>query len=182
MRVITGKFKSRKLVYPRVKAVRPTMDRVKESIFNVLGRDIEDAIVLDLFAGCGSLGIEALSRGARSVTFVDTHPAAIDSLTQNITNLDLSSQTSVLRKDVISAIASFALKKQEFDLILMDPPYGTDITKKTLMKIYGSDILARNGNLVIEHSAHDELPFSKGVEIITHKEFGETQVTFLTKL
>ncbi len=181
MRVIAGKYKSRQLVYPKVKAVRPTMDRVKETLFNVLGSDVEDARVLDLFAGCGGLGFEALSRGARSATFVDVHSASIDAIRKNITNFDLDKQTSVLRKDVLAAIALLSQKKHEFDLILLDPPYGTDITKKTLMKIYGSDILAPNGNLVIEHSAHDELPYSKSVEVITHKEFGETWVTFLMK-
>jgi 16S rRNA (guanine(966)-N(2))-methyltransferase RsmD len=181
MRVIAGKYKSRLLDYPHIKSVRPTMDRVKESVFNVLGDSVEGGRVLDLFAGSGSLGIEALSRGAASVVFVESHPVAIGVLRKNIEALKIQDMCTVLGRDVLPTLSYLHDTHNVFDLIILDPPYGTDLTKKTLMKIYASDILAPNGNMVVEHSAHDQLPSSKDIGVITHKEFGETFVTFFNK-
>ena len=181
MRIIAGKFKSRRITFPRTKRVRPTMDRVRESVFNVLNDDVRDACVLDLFSGCGSLGLEALSRGARSADFVDKNHAAITALKKNIQSLAVSDMTTVYKRDVLTFLRRTAAENREFDLIFMDAPYGSSITKKSLMKIYGFGILARNGNMVVEHSIHDRLPSSKNIGIITHKDFGETRVSFLRR-
>jgi 16S rRNA (guanine(966)-N(2))-methyltransferase RsmD len=179
MRIVAGKFKSRRLSYPKSKTIRPTMDRVKEALFNVLGNDLTDMRVLDLYAGSGALGLEALSRGAASVVFVDSASPAIRAIKQNIEELDVAENVEVIKMRVFEVLDIFNRNKREFDLILIDPPYNTDLTKKTLMKIYGFDILARNGKLVIEHSAHDQLPCAKHIEIVTHKKFGETHLSFL---
>jgi 16S rRNA (guanine966-N2)-methyltransferase len=179
MRIIAGKFKSRKLTFPRAKTTRPTMDRVKETLFNVLGDQISDAAVLDLFAGCGSLGFEALSRGARSALFVDSDTAAISCLNTNSAALGLTHAVRIIKSSVPAVLASFERDKRIFDIILMDPPYSADLAKKTLLKIYGFDILAPNGILVIEHAVHEKLPLAKHIEFITHKKFGQTQLSFL---
>src|SRR3989338_3709467 len=101
MRVIAGKFKSRKLKFPKTRDIRPATDRLKETIFNVLGQDLSGLAVLDIYAGMGSLGIESLSRGAARATFIDQSPLAIQYITENLKNLGLESQATVLKSDAL---------------------------------------------------------------------------------
>lgn len=178
MRIIAGRFKSRKLSFPRSNKTRPTMDRVKETLFNVLGEQVEGARVLDLYAGCGSLGFEALSRGASSVVFVDSDPHAIRCLQANADTFSVREEVRILKTTVFEALTDCQCSHHAFDIILIDPPYDRYLAKKTLLKIYGFDILAPNGILVIEHAAHEQLPIAKHIEIITHKKFGQTQLSF----
>ena len=179
MRIIAGEFKSRRLKIPKSNSVRPTMDRVKETLFNIIGDEIKGARVLDLCAGCGSLGFEALSRGALSVCFVENNRAAASCIRENSSLLKVESLVRIMQQSVLSVVEVLHKKRDQFDFILFDPPYGGIVTKKTLMKLDQFGILARNGKMVIEHSAHEMIPELKHFEHVMSKEFGETQLSFL---
>ncbi len=185
MRVISGYFKGLNLKMP--KGIRPTSDKVKEALFDVLGQSVAEAAVLDLFAGSGALGLEALSRGAKRIAFVDNNPRCIKAIEQNLTSLQLipnvvtsretlrDAEETLQRKtsfgkaynlplitnlyclDAFKAINLLARKKQHFDLILLDPPYYKGLAKKTLITIAQNGILTENAFVVAEHYKKDEL-------------------------
>ncbi len=179
MRIIAGKYKSRRLKLPKKKSIRPTMDRVKETLFNVIGQDISGKHVLDLCAGCGSLGFEALSRGAQSVCFVDNDPSAIQCIKHNAELLKAEDLVTIIKKSVLIVVPLLKSRNKIFDYILFDPPYRGILTKKTLMKLNQFDILAPCGKIIIEHSAHENITELERFEYIMSKEFGETRLTFL---
>jgi 16S rRNA (guanine(966)-N(2))-methyltransferase RsmD len=182
MRIITGKYKSRRLEYPKTKDVRPTMDRVKESMFNMIGRDIEDTKVLSIFAGSGSLGFEALSRGAQHVMFIDIHPESLKAIKHNQETLGVTSaEMEIVKGNALSYIEILKRRGRLFDYIFIDPPYCQDLIKKTLMKLEGFDILAPISYLVIEHAKDEPIPASNVFNIINNKRFGATQVTICKK-
>ncbi len=157
MRVIAGKFKGRRLKMPKGIKVRVTKDRIKESLFQILDKKIEGKDILDLFAGSGSLGIEALSRGAKSVTFVETNPKCIKAIRETLTQLDIKG-SNLLRMDAFDSIRYFAGNNIKFDIILLDPPYYKKLGKKVLNKLERYDILKNLAFVVIEHSKGDLLP------------------------
>ncbi|MBU1862531.1 MAG: 16S rRNA (guanine(966)-N(2))-methyltransferase RsmD [Candidatus Omnitrophica bacterium] len=179
MRIIAGQYRSRKLKFPKTKAVRPAMDRVRETIFNIIGDEIIGARVLDLYAGCGSIGFEALSRGAQSAFFVEVHHQAVKCIQENSALLDVKVSITIMQMLVSRAIPLLHKKGSLFDFIFIDPPYGGERAKKTLMKLYRFGILAPHGKMIIEHSAHDELALTNEIEVIACKKFGETIVSFL---
>ena len=135
MRIISGTSKGRKLVTPRSQSLRPTSDRVKESIFNILQDDIVGKVVLDLFAGTGNLGIEALSRGAKKTIFVEKGRQALRLIQRNLTQFGLEERSEILPKDANRAIGILKQRGESFDLILMDPPYEMGLIQRTLMKL-----------------------------------------------
>lgn len=179
MRIITGKFKGRKLVFPKAKDVRPAMDKVRESIFNILGEVVLDAQVLDLFAGSGSMGFEALSRGARHATFVENHKSALDSIRKNASNLKLVDNFTIIPQGVNEALSFIKKSGPTFNLIFVDPPYDKGYIRKTLSHIIEFDILRAFGWIVLEHSK-DEKPEEAGeYRIVKERRFGQTLLTFL---
>jgi len=179
MRIIAGKYKSRRLKFPQIKSIRPTMDRVRETVFNVIGAHIKEAHVLDLCAGSGSYGFEALSRGAEYVYFVEFNNSAISIINENTRILNVADQVAIKRLNVLRAVSLLHKESQQFRVIFFDPPYSTELTKKTLMKIYQSDILAPNGMIIVEHSIHDNIILSNSFLRLSQKQFGETYVTFI---
>jgi len=150
MRIISGSAKGRKLVTPEGTNTRPTTDRVKESIFNIIQFDIEGRDVLDLFAGSGQIGIEALSRGAASAVFVDVSAKAVGAIRQNLSMVGFSDRGRVVAGDAISFIGSV---KDKFDLIFLDPPYGDKPLAKTLNAIMTFDICREGGIILCENAA-----------------------------
>lgn len=144
MRVITGTARGRKLREPKNMDIRPTTDKVKESLFSIIQFDVAGRRALDLFAGTGQLGIEALSRGAKSATFVDQSNDAIAITKENLASCGLSAQ--VVRDDAIS----FLERCGEFDLIFLDPPYASGLLEAALRKINKFDILADGGIIICE--------------------------------
>ena len=135
------------------------------------------AEVLDVFAGCGSLGFEALSRGAKSVTFVDNHKASMSSIKVNADRLNVSGRIQMISRDAVAALSQLSQKK--FDLIFIDPPYDKDFIRNTLRQVFDSDILRPFGWLVLEHSKREE-PVVEGEYVkVKEKRFGATYVTFL---
>lgn len=180
MRIISGEFRGRKLATPRGVKIRPTADRLRESIFNILGPAVAHTTVLDLFAGTGALGLEALSRGARSAVFVDIGGKALDLVGKNIVALDLSDRTHVLRWDIRRNLACLGHWTQGFNLIFMDPPYGRNLVIPTLAHLRSSEALAANAHLVVEHSSDEHVdPTRVGFRLVDQRLYGDTIVSFL---
>ena len=179
MRVISGKARGLKLNTPKNEDVRPTTDRVKESLFNIINGYIIDGDVLDLFAGTGSLGIECLSRGANKCVFVDINKTSIDIVKSNIKKARVEDNAEILNIDYKSAIERVKNKNYKFDIIFMDPPYYENMFIDSLKKIDESDILKDDGIIVVEHDTKQKFPESIGKLIKDRsKKYGNTTLTF----
>lgn len=159
MRVIGGEFGSRKLKAPGKLAMRPTSDRLRETLFNVLGPAIEDALFIDLYAGTGAIGIEGLSRGAREAIFVEMHPAAVRLIRGNLESLKIASRVEIFATDAARALEALARRKLVADFIFLDPPYDdVDERLRVLELLDGSHLVAPSGIVIVEHSVKTELP------------------------
>lgn len=173
MRVIAGSRKGHKLVAPRGLDTRPTSDRVRENVFNLVG-PVDGARVLDLFAGSGALGIEALSRGAASAVFVERDPDAVRAIERNLDRLRLTG-ARVVGSDVLRTIAQEAIAGGKYDLVLLDPPYGMLNEIQSKLARHLPPLLAADGLLVFETDARTEpeLP----LPVRTSRKYGQTRVT-----
>lgn len=155
MRVISGSARGRKLKELQGMDTRPTTDKVKESLFNIIQFEIEGRRVLDLFGGTGQLGIEALSRGADHCTFVDMRKEAAALIRENLRLTGLSERSRVVQGDALSFLSSCG---EKFDVILLDPPYHTELLEKSVERITEFDILREHGIMICESAAERELP------------------------
>lgn len=169
MRVIAGEFKSRSLKAVPGNLTRPTSDKVKESLFQMIGPFFSAGHALDLFAGSGNLGIEAISRGIEHVTFVEKNPKAIRTIHENIALVKVADQTTVYRMDAFRALQLFAKEKMKYDLIFVDPPYEKISYQKILEQIVTLDLLADSGKIICEHDpsnnfSHEALHITKQVK------------------
>jgi len=163
MRIGSGTFKGRTLKTPKGEATRPTSGLVRETLFNILARDIPDARVLDLFAGSGSVGLEALSRGAVHATFVEMARPALACLRENIAALDVAAETTVLPYPVDRALAELTRAGNLFDLIFLDPPFAdAEAYARTLAAVADGNLLAPDGILIAQHGARLPLPEEVG--------------------
>jgi len=181
MRIIGGRSKGRVLASPKGQAIRPTSDRVKESIFNALQDKMAGKVVLDLFAGTGNLGIEALSRGAKKVIFVEKERQALGLIQRNLTQFGLEERSEILPRDVKRAIGILKQRGECFDLILMDPPYEKGLIRKTLLELNSQQIYHKDSILVIEHNRREPLPhILEGWNLIRQRRMGDTVISFLT--
>ena len=151
MRVISGSKKGYKLKGPKGKDIRPTEDRIKESLFNILGYINEGSTALDLFAGSGSIGIEFLSRGASKVYFIDKSYWSIRAIKENLIRTKLEEKAVVIKNDAIKGIRMLDTKNIKFDYIFADPPYGENLIIRILENIWNQDILKMNGTIILEH-------------------------------
>jgi 16S rRNA (guanine966-N2)-methyltransferase len=173
MRVIAGSRKGHKLSAPPGLDTRPTSDRVRENVFNLVG-PVDGARVLDLFAGSGALGIEALSRGAATAVFVERDPDALRTIERNLDRLRLTG-ARVVRGDVLQTIAQEALAGAKYDLVLVDPPYGMLPEIQPRLARHLPPLLAAEGLLVVETDARVEPELSLPVR--TSRKYGQTRVT-----
>ncbi len=177
MRVISGSARGKKLITSEGLDVRPTLDRVKESVFNMIAFDIPDACVLDLFSGSGSLGIETLSRGAGECTFVDKSAQSIDITKKNLEATHLVDLSSVINTDSIEFIKS---TNKKFDIIFIDPPYESDLYDKSLKAIKESGILNDDGFIVLEYDTETTPDFSThSFNIIKDKKYGRVKILIM---
>jgi len=181
LRVITGIYRGRKLESIEGMDVRPTSDKVKESLFNILGVDVIDSDFLDLFGGTGSIGIEALSRGARHVVFIDNSIKSIKVLRRNLENLRIKEQAEVYNADYQTAINKLYGNRRKFDIIFIDPPYRRGIAQDALNQINLQPILSENGIIIVEHDDRDDMPENVGVLVkYRDKRYGNTRLSFYT--
>jgi 16S rRNA (guanine966-N2)-methyltransferase len=175
MRIIAGALKGR-ILAPVKGRTRPTAARVREAIFSILGA-LPEAKVLDLFAGTGALGIEALSRGAARAVFVEDHPEALKGLRRNLESLDLIERSEVLPLPVAAALRKLAARGEQFGLVFLDPPYGGGAAAATLGSLAGSGLLLPQARVVAEHSRRETLPETAGVLALqVLRRYGDTQV------
>ena len=180
MRIISGISKGRRLATPKSQAIRPTSDRVKESIFNILGNLVDGKAVLDLFAGTGSLGIEALSRGAHKALFVEKGRQALRLIEKNLSQLGMNGRSEILPTSVSRAIGILKQRGESFDLILMDPPYEKGLIQETLVKLYSHRIYHKDSILVVEHDRREPLPeVVEGWILTRQRKIGNTMISFL---
>lgn len=170
MRISAGIYKSRRIVCPQ--GIRPTTDRVKQALFSALSRELEGQNVLDLFSGSGALGLEALSRGAGLVTFVEMTGPCLKSIRANIAALDVAAQSIIIKADVREFIMSCTWS---YDLILMDPPYNKGLASQLAPHVYR--LLKPGGDLVIEHSPREKI----AMEIWKSRVYGDTMVSYIQR-
>lgn len=160
MRVIGGKYGGQNLVSFKADHIRPTTDRVKESLFNILP-DLEGADVVDLFCGTGNLGIEALSRGARHVTFVDASEKSLSILRANLQKLNITEPTLILRKDVLKFVRNYS--GDGYDFVFIDPPFTEEMADQVLTTVEGSEVMRQTSILAIESARREKLLDDYGV-------------------
>ena len=167
MRVISGKYKGRNIIGYDIEGTRPTQDRVKESLFGMIQDYIDGASVLDLFAGSGNLGIEAMSNGAESCVFVDNNKECIKVINKNISGID---NVTVIEADYKKALDSF--KGRKFDLIFLDPPYNLECIDYILDKVIEYDLLNQNGLVICEYEFDTFKDNYENLELIKEKKYG----------
>ena len=173
MRIVGGARSRRSIKVPK-KGVRPTKAIVREAIFNMIGNRIHSARVLDIFAGSGALGIEAISRSAEHCTFVEKEPKI---LRGNITDLSFQEQATVLAQDFRRALR--LIKKKAFDVIFADPPYNKKLAQITVDLVNRYDLLCTTGQLIIEHSPREKICVPETLSILKQKKYGDTMITIL---
>ena len=180
IRIIGGELKGRKLATVRGLKTRPTTDRVRESIFNILGNSIRGARVLDLYAGTGAMGIEALSRGAESVLFADDHKTALAALQKNIKTCSLEKRSKTIKWDIFSNLNILRSYSPAFNLVFLDPPYDQNMIHPTLSNLVTSRCLESGSRLVIEHSQRESIAETlPEFKISDRRRYGKTLVSFL---
>lgn len=179
LRVIAGLARGRKLKVPRVSWLRPTSDRVKESLFNILAPKVPGSIFLDLFAGSGSIGIEALSRGCARTIFVENNPKAVSYIRKNLDDAGLTGGAQIYKLHVLKALYLFEKQEMKFDIIFLDPPYFKQYEAAVLKKIDKKGLLKKGGIVVTESSKKTFLPPRVGDLFITRRaEYGDTALNF----
>lgn len=179
MRIIAGSLKGRTLISPTSLAVRPATDRVKGSIFNMLQNrlGLGGAFVLDLFAGTGSLGFEAISRGAEKVVFVDDDDEALDLIEQNADKLGCADRCEVRKGDALNHVV---METRAYHLIFADPPYAFPELSSIPERIFSRQLLKKDGLLIIEHARRTTFPPSTAYRVAVSREFGNTTVSFFS--
>ena len=181
MRVIAGTARGHKLVAPNGLNTRPTLDRVKENLFNILRPYLHGARFLDLFGGSGAIGIEALSQGAKESVFVEHRTHAAKVIRQNLIHTKLINQGRILNMQVWRAIELLS-KERTFDIIYIDPPYKSDITEKVINTLGNANLLHENGLLAVEMHQSAPLPDVKRYTIKNFKEYGNTKMIFYANI
>jgi len=180
VRIIGGKFKGRKLRSVRGTRTRPTAERTREAIFNIIAFQVHDVNVLDLFAGTGALGIEALSRGAQSAVFIDISNPSLSILRENLAGLSVESSTRVIRWDLAANLNCLLSMPRAFDLVFMDPPYNKNLIKPALDHLHTSQSLDSDARVIVEHSQREPVdPDPLLFDIVDHRKYGKTLVSFL---
>lgn len=180
MRVISGSARGLKLNSPINNDVRPTTDRVKESMFNIISSRVYDGDVLDLFAGSGALGIECISRGASKVVFCDKSKDSIDVLKSNLEKIKCDKSVyEIIAGDFRNALKKIPSKKiSSFDIIFIDPPYYEGLFEEAINLIVENNILCEDGIIVVEHDSNTDLPDFSNIYKIKEKKYGMTKLTF----
>ncbi len=183
MRIISGKFKGKKIYEPSDKTTRPLKDLTKESIFNIIKHSnkfklsLENSDILDLFSGVGSFGLEALSRGAKYVTFVENYQNVLEILKKNIEKLEFKKKSTIIKSDVFQN-NFFKKIEKKFDLIFIDPPFNEKKISLILSEINNLNILKKDGLIIIHRHRNVEDNFMKEFKILETKKYGISKIIF----
>ncbi len=176
MRIIAGRARGTQLFAPKGTDTRPTLDRIKESLFNILQSHIPDALVLDLFAGSGALALESISRGAQGAVLVDYNREAQTCILKNIEKLRMGEQATLIPCQWSTALEQCVAKKHRFDLIYLDPPYRMHILAEIADALAQKKLLANNAVLVLEHQA-DYVPIlGESFSLLSIRTYGDTHI------
>lgn len=181
MKVISGKYKGRKLEGFNIIGTRPTMDRVKESLFGTIQNYLENSTILDLFSGSGNLAIESLSQNASFAYLVDSNIKAIKVINNNIKNIQIDN-TKVLHMDYKKALLYFKDSNIKFDIIFLDPPYNTNYIEQSIKLITEYNLLEDNGIIVCESNSIDKIIYSDTYKEIKSKKYGDKYIVLLEKI
>jgi len=183
MRIIGGEFRSRLIAMPKGAWIRPTQDRVREAVFNILG-DVGGKNVLDLFAGSGAFGIEAISRGANHAVFVDNNSKCADTVRENLEALNINEYSyDIIRGNVFTALPRLEKEGEKFDVVFLDPPYYKELAKKCLICLDCYDILTPHAVIVAEHFKKDALDAElEALEPEKEKVYGDTVISIFKKI
>ena len=178
LRVIAGLARGSRLKAPKGMQLRPTADRVKEALFSILGARVPDAYFIDLYAGSGAIGIEALSRGARFSIFVDNQRESIRLINENLAKTGFLEKARVAYGDVFKIVEQLALEEVRADLIFLDPPYNVQDPAPLINVIFSKGLLKEQGLVVVEHAASN-LSWVEGYALVKQKRYGDSCLTFI---
>lgn len=179
MRIIAGKAKGRKLLSPPTYETRPTLDRIKESMFSIIQGYIPDAVVIDIFSGTGSLALEAASRGAKECYLVDKSPITFPVLKQNIENLKFQDFCHPLNMDAYSALRTMADRNKVFDIIFIDPPYLKNMIPEAIQIVEEKNLLDKDGIIVAKIDTSEEIfQGTSKIKLYNHRKYGNTTICF----
>ena len=182
MKILTGRLRGRTLLFKFAAGLRPTSDRVRKAIFDMLQGQVEGSRVLDLFSGTGALGIEALSLGAREAVFVETEKGQAKKIEEILGILELKKETRVIVSDAFTALERLSEGKEFFDLVFADPPYERGLAAKTLEKLFACDVMSPGGFFVLECSDKEKAPAAPGGwRELRCRTYGDTKIILYQK-
>ena len=180
MKIISGKYKGRNILGFNIDGTRPTQDRVKENLFNMINEDLKGKIVLDLFSGSGNLGLEALSREAKYTYFVDNNYKAINTIKKNIDNIGIDN-CKVLNMDFKKALKYLKDNEILLDIIFLDPPYETSLIEESLFLIDKYSIISDKGMVICESNDLNKIIYSSNYKVLKEKKYGDKYIVILEK-
>lgn len=179
MRIISGIYRGMTIFMPKGEVIRPTQDRVREALFNILRDTVIDATVLDLYAGSGAFGIEAISRGAKKAIFIDNDRRCITTIKKNLQKVKCEQEADVMQAYAFHGLKMLNQRGEKFEIVFMDPPYHKGIAKNCLLKLDEYDILSPNSYIIIEHHKKDTLPKStERLMLLRQERYGDTILSF----
>jgi len=178
LRITGGLMRGRRLLAPKGRDIRPTSDRVREAVFNLLGQNLDGRRVVDLFAGTGAFGIESLSRGAEWAVLVDRSPGALRLIARNLERLELNRTAEIVRHDLTRGLpARGSTRMKDLDVVFLDPPYGRDLAAPILKALGSWKALGPEGLVVVETAAHETLSEREGgLRLVTKRRYGDTSI------
>ena len=181
MKVISGKYKGRVLEGFEIEGTRPTMDRVKESLFSILQEKIPNSVVLDLFSGSGNLAIEALSEGASFAYAVDHNKIAINTIKKNVEKINIEN-IEIIKSDYQKALDYLERKNIKLDIVFLDPPYKTNYIEQSIKKIDEKELIKEKGWIICESDNKDKIIYSDSYRIIKEKKYGDKYIVIIEKM
>ncbi len=180
MKIIAGLYKGLRLKSFPGKDIRPTPGKVREAVFDILGSKVIVSDFLDLFAGTGAIGIEALSRGAKRATFVEINGKAIDLIKANLNKFNYNDFSDIIKNDYLQAIKMLSFQQRKFDIIFLDPPYNKNYTQKSLQEIEQSPIFKKNSIVVVQHQIYDDIQINfQKLSCLKEKRYSRSRITVL---
>ena len=188
MRIISGKFKGKKIYLPKDKYTRPLKDMVKESIFNVISHSneieikINNSNILDLFSGSGSFGLEAISRGAKNVTFIENYEGVLDILKKNIQELNCLKLCQIIQKSCFEYLDNIESKKNMYDIIFLDPPFKEKNINLLIEKIIKKRILKKNNLIILHRHKKENIDLTDKINILDTRSYGVSKIIFAKQL